>query len=100
MKISEILKAGYSCDLEDLGLKTKQFTEIATIIIDELNSVSDYNTSAKRLCRSASKIIMNIKIWMPHTFSIQQEENIESAIKDRFALSKLCVGCSKFWIFG
>lgn len=83
MKISEILKAGYSCDLEDLGLKTKQFTDIVIVIIDELNSVSDYNVSAKRLCRAASTIIVNVKIWVPHTFSIQQEENIESAIKER-----------------
>jgi len=68
-----------------LGLKTKQFTEIVTLITDELNSATDFNSSAKRLCRAASTIIVNVKIWMPHTFSIQQEENIEAAIKAGFS---------------
>ena len=64
-----------------LGDTTEKFSEAAAIMVDSVSELGNYNKSARNLCRALSAIVINMKIWIPHTFSGEQEESLEKSIK-------------------
>ena len=62
--------ASYECDLDELSLLVLEFSQKVCRAIREIGKVK--NLEARNLCKAAAKTVHYAKLWMEHTFCLQE----------------------------
>ena len=68
--LGDILAASYECDLDELSLLVLEFSQKVCRAIREIAKVRNFE--ARNLCKAAAKTVHFAKLWMEHTFCLQE----------------------------
>ena len=57
------------------------FTGRVAQVVTSLSGTGEVKSCAKELCKISSKIIHDVQLWLPHTYCLHYEQNLENSIK-------------------